>query len=141
MLVKWNPIPATIFSDLERAFWRDWNGETSTAVEFAPHVDVTEEKDKFTVRVELPGVKREDVKATLENQVLILTGEKKRVQEKQEASYHRREAVYGKFERRFRLGSNVDQEKIKADYKDGVLEITLPKSAQAQSKEIEIRVS
>ncbi|MGH7496863.1 MAG: Hsp20/alpha crystallin family protein [bacterium] len=141
MLVKWNPIPATIFSEFEKALWQDWNGDRNAAVEFAPHVDVIEEKDKFTVRVELPGVKRENVKATLENQVLILTGEKKREQEKQDANYHRREVAYGKFERRFRLGNNVDREHIKADFKDGVLEITLPKTAQAQSKEIEIRIS
>ncbi len=132
MLVKWNPLPASIFSDLEKAFWQD------AAVEFAPRVDVVENKDKFVVRVELPGVKRENVKITLENQALILSGEKQRAQENGEANYHFREVAYGKFERRFRLGNNVDREHIKADFKDGVLEITLPKSAQAQSKEITI---
>ena len=135
MLVKWNPLPASIFSELEKAFWQD------PAVEFAPRVDVVENKDKFTVRVELPGVKRENVKITLENQALVLSGEKQRTQENGEANYHFREVAYGKFERRFRLGNNVDREHIKADFKDGVLEITLPKTAQAQSKEIEIRVS
>jgi HSP20 family protein len=141
MLVKWNPFPATIFSGLEEAFWGDWRGDRDTAVEFAPHVDVIENKDKFIVRVELPGVKRENVKVTLENQVLTLSGEKHREQDNKDVNYHRREAAYGKFERRFRLGSNVDRDQIKADYKDGVLEVTLPKTAPAQSKEIEIRMS
>ena len=134
MLVKWNSFPATLFSELENAFWRD------TVVEFAPRVDVSEGKDKFTVRAELPGVSREQVKITVENDVLTLSGEKRYSEDKQESNYRLREAAYGKFERRFRLGNNLDREHITADYKDGVLEITLPKSAQAQSKEIAIKV-
>lgn len=142
MLVKWNPIPAAIFSEFERALWRDWNGDREAAADdFSPRVDVIEDKDKISVRVELPGVKRENVKVTLENQLLTVSGEKQREKESKEASYHRREVAYGKFERSFRLGNNIDRERIQADYKDGVLEITLPKTAQAQSKEIEIRMS
>jgi HSP20 family protein len=141
MLVRWNPFPATVFSELEKAFWQGLDGDRDSAVEFAPHVDVIENKDKFTVRVELLGVKRENFKVTLENQVLTLSGEKNREQEHKDANFHRREVAYGKFERRFRLGDNVNREQIKADYKDGVLEVTLPKSASTQSKEIEIQVS
>lgn len=135
MLVKWNHLPTSLFSEFEKAFWPE------TAVEFAPRVDVLENKDKFTVRVELPGVKRENVKVAVENQILILSGEKHRAQENGDANYHYREVAYGKFERRFRLGNNVDREHIKADFKDGVLEITLPKSKEAQSKEIAINVN
>jgi len=141
MLVKWNAFPVTVWSELEKALWRDWNGTGDQAVEFAPHVDVIENKEKFTVRVELPGVKQENVKVTLESQALILSGEKLREQESAEANYHTREVAYGKFERRFRLGNNVDREHIKASFKDGVLEITLPKTAQAQSKAIEISMN
>ncbi len=134
MLVKWNPLPATIFNELEKAFWRE------AATEFAPRVDMVENKEKFTVRVELPGVQREHVKITLENDVLSLTGEKRHEQNSKDSNYHLRETAYGKFERRFRLGNNVDREHLAADYKDGVLEITLPKSKEAQSKEIAINV-
>jgi HSP20 family protein len=140
MLVKWHPA-ATIFSDVEKAFLRNWFTESDTAVAFAPDVDVLENKDGFVLRAELPGLKKDDLKITLDNGVLTLAGEKRYETEKDEKNYHLRETRQGKFERRFRLGEGIDRSSIKADYKDGVLTLSLPKSREALSREIAITVN
>jgi HSP20 family protein len=138
MLVKWNVDP--IFSAFERPLLRDWfDGENQVAA-FTPRVDVTENNDSFIVRAELPGVKPEDVKLALEHNMLTLSGEKRYEAKSDEANYHRRESRYGKFERSFRLTDNIDRSNIAAEYKDGVLSITLPKTKEAQSQEIKIQV-
>jgi HSP20 family protein len=101
---------------------------------------VAENKENFVVRAELPGLKKEDVKLSLENNVLTLSGEKRYEDKRDEENYHLRESRYGKFERSFRLTDNIDRSKIAAEYKDGVLSITLPKTQEAQPKEIAIQV-
>jgi HSP20 family protein len=100
---------------------------------------VTENKDSFVVRAELPGIKQEEVKLTLEHNMLTLSGEKRYEEKSDEANYHRRESRYGKFERSFRLTDNIDRSNIVANYQDGVLSITLPKTKEAQSQEIKIQ--
>lgn len=142
MLVKWNlaPVVPSIFSAFERPLLRDWlDGEKEIAT-YSPRVDVTENKESFVVRAELPGLKKEDVKLSLENNVLTLSGEKRYEEKRDEENYHLRESRYGKFERSFRLTDNIDRSKIAAEYKDGILSITLPKTKEAQPKEIAIQV-
>ena len=137
MLVKWNVSP--IFSAFERPLLREWFDGDNQVAAFTPRVDVTENKDNFVVRAELPGLKQEEVKLTLEHNMLTLSGEKRYEEKSDEANYHRRESRYGKFERSFRLTDNIDRSNIVADYKDGVLSITLPKTKEAQSQEIKIQ--
>jgi HSP20 family protein len=141
MLAKFNlaPVPS-LFSVFERPLLRDlFEGETQV-VAYAPRVDVVENKENFVVRAELPGIKKEDVKLTLENNVLTLSGEKRYEEKRDEDNFHLRESRYGKFERSFRLTDNIDRSNIAADYKDGVLTISLPKTKEAQPKEISIQV-
>jgi len=142
MLAKFNlaPVPS-FFSVFERPLLRDLFDGEERVVTYAPRVDVVENKENFVVRAELPGMKKDEVKLTLENNVLTLSGEKRHEEKRDENNYHLQETLYGKFERSFRLTDNVDRSNIAADYKDGVLTITLPKTKESQSKEIAIKMS
>jgi len=142
MLAKFNlaPVPS-IFSVFERPLLRDLFDGGEQVVTYSPRVDVVENKENFVVRAELPGMKKDDVKLNLENHVLTLTGEKRHEEKRDEGNFHLRESRYGKFERSFRLTDNIDRGKIAADYKDGVLVITLPKTKESQSKAIAINMN
>jgi HSP20 family protein len=108
---------------------------------WSPPVDIQEREDAYLVEVELPGLTKDDVKITMENNILTIKGEKKSEQEEKRGSYHRTERVYGSFLRSFTLPSSVKSEKIEAHYKNGVLTITLPKVEEAKPKAIEVKVS
>lgn len=142
MLAKFNlaPVPS-FFSAFERPLLRDLFDGEAPVVTYTPRVDVVENKENFVVRAELPGMKKDDVKLTLENNVLTLSGEKRAEAIREEDNFHLRESRYGKFERSFRLTDNIDRSNIAADYKDGVLTISLPKTKESLSKEIAIKMS
>jgi HSP20 family protein len=112
-----------------------WEGSWS------PAVDVVQDSDRFHVRVDLPGMKREEIGITLNGDTLTITGEKKRENEVKEDSYFRAERYYGKFSRSLTLPSSVDANKIEATYKDGVLDITIPRSEEAKPKQIKIQTA
>ena len=103
-----------------------------------PAVDVFEDKDKLTVKAELPGFKREDLNVSLHENNLILSGERKYEDEQKEGEFYRSERFYGKFQRSVPLPFPVDASKIGAHYRDGVLTVTMPKSEQAKAKRIEL---
>ncbi|HHY85316.1 MAG TPA: Hsp20/alpha crystallin family protein [Verrucomicrobia bacterium] len=105
-----------------------------------PAVDVLEDKDKLVVKAELPGFKREDLNVTLQGDHLVLSGERKFEEEKQEAEFYRSERFYGRFHRAIPLPFSVEQENIQARYKDGVLTVTLPKSEKSRGRQIEVAV-
>ena len=107
---------------------------------WAPAVDIYEHEGNIVLKAELPGIDSNDVDIRLENNVLTLRGERKVDHEVKQENYHRVERAYGSFSRSFTLPSIVDQEKIKAEYKDGVLELTLPKREEAKPKQISIKV-
>jgi len=107
--------------------------------EMAP-VDLKETDDGYTMKVELPGLEKEDIKISLEQNVLTLSGEKKDEDTKKNASFHQREIRYGWFERSFNLPGDIDGDKIKAKMKKGVLTIEVPKKASAKPKRIPITV-
>ncbi|MCL5266803.1 MAG: Hsp20/alpha crystallin family protein [Bacteroidetes bacterium] len=109
--------------------------------DWAPRVDVMEHQDSYTIKAELPGVSKNDVKITLHENVLSIRGEKKQEKEEKDANFHRVERSYGVFERQFALPTGVKSDKIDASYKDGILTITLPKVEEAKPKEIEVKVS
>lgn len=104
-----------------------------------PSADISEGKDTYTVKIELPGVTKDDVKITLQENMLTVHGEKKQENETKRENYHRVERSYGSFSRSFRLPSLVKADKIDANYKDGVLTIVLPKAEEAKAKEIDIK--
>jgi HSP20 family protein len=103
-----------------------------------PPVDVFEDKEGIKLTAELPGVKAEDVKISLENQTLTLRGEKKQIAEETVEKVHRYERSYGSFERTFTLPSTVVCEKIQATFEDGILTVTLPKVEKAKPREIPV---
>jgi HSP20 family protein len=115
-----------------------WNGGT-VASAWTPTVDVFEDKENLKIVMELPGVKPEDVKLSLENQVLTIQGEKKQVAEESSERWHRYERSYGSFERMFTLPSSVDAERIQAKVENGLLTVTLPKAERARPRQIEIK--
>ena len=118
---------------------REENGTLTAS--WTPAVDVFEDKDSVKIIAELPGVKPEDVKLSIENNVLTLRGEKKQTAEEKTERVHRYERAYGAFERTFNLPSTVDAENIQAAYDQGVLTIILPKVERARPREIPIKTA
>lgn len=103
-----------------------------------PTVDVVEEKDRILVKADLPGMKEEDIHVEVEDGALTLRGERRQETESREGKAHRIERSYGAFLRSFTLPANVDHTKVAASYKDGVLEVTLPKREGTRPKEVKI---
>jgi HSP20 family protein len=123
---------------LDEAFtgWPNGNGALTSA--WLPSVDVFEDKESLKIVAELPGLKPEDVKITLENSTLTLRGEKKQVAEEKTERVHRYERSYGSFERSFSLPNTVDTDKVAASFENGVLTIALPKAEKAKPREIAV---
>lgn len=105
-----------------------------------PVADIEEEKDKYIVKAELPGVKQENIKVSLVNNTLTIQGERKAEHKEKHEGFHRYERVQGEFRRSFHLPTEVDADKIKAKQKNGVLEVEIPKSEKANPKEISVKV-
>lgn len=136
MLVRWNDA-----SLLPRALsvFDEWFDRPFLALRtFTPRVEVREQPKEFVLRAELPGVSKDEVKITLENRTLTISGEKKFEKREDGENVHIHETAYGEFSRSFNLGTGVDESKIKAEYKDGILTVTLPKSEKAVGRTIEI---
>ncbi len=110
--------------------------------DWAPSVDIEEDKDKYLIRADLPGVKKENIDVKLENGVLSIRGEKRSESETGEGTRnHRKERFYGTFARSFTLPDSVQSDAVEAHYKDGVLSLTVPKAEEAKPKAIDIKIS
>lgn len=107
---------------------------------FVPALDVAEENNQYIIKADVPGFNKEDVHLSFDNGVLTIEGERKNDVEHKDKKYHRVERSYGKFVRSINLGTGVDAQAIKANYKDGVLTVTVPKSEKAKPKTIDISV-
>ena len=121
----------------------DWEPFRRSGDEFgiaAPHVDVSESDNGYEVVADLPGMDEKDINVELKDDVLILSGEKKEERQEKEKDYHVSERRFGSFRRSFQLRSQVDQNKTSATFKNGVLTITLPKTAEAQKKSRKIDI-
>jgi HSP20 family protein len=127
---------------LDEAFgtYQEQDGRTITA-SWYPACDVFEDKEAIKIVAEVPGVKPEDVKLSLENSLLTIRGEKKQQAEERSERVHRYERSYGAFERTFALPSTVDPERIQAGYENGILTVTVPKAERARPREIPVKVS
>lgn len=106
-----------------------------------PACDVFEDKDAVKIVAEVPGVSPEDVRLSLENNLLTIRGEKKQQAEERTERVHRYERTYGSFERTFALPNSVDPEKIAAQYESGILTVVIPKAERARPREIPVKVS
>ncbi len=104
-------------------------------------MDISETEAEYLIKAELPEVKKEDVKITVEDGVLMIQGERKQETEEKAKKFHRIERSYGRFVRSFTLPDSVDEAGVKAIYTDGVLNLRLPKSEKAKPKQIEVKVA
>jgi HSP20 family protein len=119
---------------------KDGGKEAMTVAEWVPLVDIVEDEKEYLIKAELPEVKKEDVKVTVEDDVLTITGERKYEKEEKGKKYHRVERAYGSFERSFTLPEDADGSKVSAEFKDGILKVRLPKSEKAKPKAVEVKV-
>ena len=117
--------------DDEARFFGDW----------APPVDIQETDKEYLIKAELPEMKKEDVKVEMLDGVLTIEGERKQEKEEKGKKFHKVERSYGKFVRQFALPSEVEPTKVEAEYKDGVLNVHLPKTVAAKPKQIEVKVA
>jgi HSP20 family protein len=114
--------------------------EGLSLTEWVPPVDITEDEKEYIIRTELPGVKKEDVKVTVEGGVLSITGERKVEKEEKEKKYHRLEPSYGRFIRSFTVSEGASSDKVVAEFKDGVLSVRLPKDEKAKPKLVDVQI-
>ncbi|WNM62154.1 Hsp20/alpha crystallin family protein [Candidatus Nitrospira neomarina] len=115
--------------------------EALRVAEWAPLVDITEDTKEYLVKAELPEVKKDEIKISVQNDVLVLSGERKYEKEEKDKKYHRIERAYGSFSRSFTIPEDADPEKVSAEFKEGVLHVHLPKSDRAKPKSIAVKVS
>lgn len=150
-LIRWNPRNEVEVADPFRAFdqmfedlWRNWPArffsEGTTGI-LRPAMDVIESDKEVTIRVDLPGLKPDDVKVEVEDNTLSVSGEVGDTVEKEGERYHYRERSYGAFQRSVRLPSTVDTDKVEATFENGVLNIVLPKLPHAQPRQITVKAN
>jgi HSP20 family protein len=113
----------------------------SPLTDWAPALDVYEDKDNLVVQTELPGLKREDINVTLQDGVLVISGERRTEEKRNEGEIRRQERFYGKFQRTLTLPTPVAADKVKAQYKDGILIVTVPKAEEAKPRKIDVSVN
>lgn len=146
-LVKWSPFRE--LEDIQKGLNRFFNELPGRPIEndglfftdWTPVVDVHETEKEYLIKAELPEVKKEDVKVEMIDGVLTIEGERKQEKEEKGKKFHRMERSYGKFVRQFALPSEVESTRIQAEFKDGMLNVHLPKTAQAKPKAIEVKVA
>ena len=144
-LVPWRPLGelGSFRKEMDR-FWNRFFGETALSrtftEEWVPSVDISETKDSFVVKAELPGLEAKDVDVSISGDLLTIKGEKKKEEEEKDDHSYCAERYYGSFQRSFRLPVNIQADKIEATFDKGVLKVTLPKVEEAKKKEIEIKV-
>lgn len=131
------------FDNFFEGFFRPVRGlERASQSAVIPAVDISENDEQYVVRAELPGVKKEDISVTVEDGVLRISGESKSEhQDKENGRVIRQERHYGQYVRSLRLGTEVDEQKAKAHYKDGVLELVLPKAESVKPRRIAVDVN
>ena len=148
MLTPWNPRKE--FEELEKRM-ASWFGrepislksdkEMMKVMDWTPSVDVTEDEKEYLITADAPGVKREDLKVTVADGVLSISGERQYEKEEKGKKFHKVERSYGSFARSFTLPEDADEEQLSAQFKEGVLTVHLPKTAQAKAKTKEVKVS
>ena len=146
-LVRWDPFRELedMSERLNRVFsrptLRNTGKENLTVADWMPTVDISETESEYLIKAELPEVRKEDVKVTVENGVLTLQGERRQEKEEKGRRFHRVERSYGSFVRSFTLPESVDEGGVNAEYKDGVLALHLPKSEKVKPKAIDVKVA
>lgn len=144
---RWNPFKerdelesrlATVLAAREAT--ANGGKEALTVTQWSPLVDITEDEKEYLIKAELPDMKKEDVRLRVEQDVLTISGERKFDKEEKGRKYHRIERAYGSFVRSFSLSEDADGNNVTANFKDGVLQVHLPKSVKAKQKTVEIKI-
>ena len=144
-LIKWQP-----FGEFDNAFGRLMpsllahfprvSADNGGKFEWAPSADISETDSEYLIRAELPAVRKEDVKVTLDEGMITISGERKENKETKDEKFHRVESFRGAFSRSFSVPDNIDEKSIRAESKDGVLTVHLPKTKASTSKAVEVKV-
>jgi HSP20 family protein len=150
-ITRWDPFHELeeVSNQLNRLFGRSAMGRAApeaardalTKFDWAPSVDIAETPEEFQVKAELPEVKKEDIKVAVENGLLRIEGERRQEKDEKTKKFHRVERSYGSFLRSFTLPDNVDASKVQAEFKDGVLNVHLPKAPASKPKTVEVKVA
>lgn len=147
-LVKWDPFRELedVSNRLNRLFARSLvKAEPASDIlplnDWIPTTDISETDTAYLIKAEIPGVNKEDVKVTLQDGMLTIKGERRQEKEEKDKKFHRIERSYGSFLRSFRMPDDADESAVKAEFKDGMLNVTLAKSEKAKPKAIEVSVS
>jgi HSP20 family protein len=131
--------------DFNRLFNTTWprlfNGEEALSGTWAPSVDIYEDQNSIVLEADLPGMKPEDFKLSIENYKLTLSGERKFEKDEKGENFHRVERSYGSFTRNFSLPSTVNVDEVNAEFKDGVLRVTLPKKEEVKARQVQVKVT
>lgn len=145
-VIRWTPSRNLLSSwdEFDRLFNRRYGGERptdgqTTDTAWTPALDMTEKEDRYVLQLELPGISPDDVQITLDDNVLTIQGEKQRSEDSEEKERAYRERRFGKFERNFYLNDDVDSEGIEAEYDQGIMTLTLPKSRKSVPRDIPVR--
>jgi len=142
---RWDPFHqlSSLRDEIDRLFGSPFSALSEGLQPFmsgwSPALNLYEDKDNFLVKAELPGMKKEEIEIQLHDGVLTLSGERKEEKKSESADIHRSERFVGRFQRTLTLPSQVDVDKVKANYQDGILTVTLPKSEAAKPKQIQIK--
>jgi len=141
-IIRWNPMREMFWDDFGKEFRKMMRGEMEKMGEtgefWAPPIDLSETPDAYTVRADLPGIRPEDVNVEVHDDTVTVSGERREERTSEKENVHIKEVSYGKFMRSGRLPVSVDPEKVKANFEDGVLKVSLPKSEKVKPKKIEI---
>ncbi len=146
-LIKWDPFRELedVSNRLNRVFGRPLSrmepNEMFTVADWTPSADISETETAYLIKAEIPGVNKEDVKVTIQDGMLTIQGERKMEKEEKDKKFHRIERSYGSFMRSFRVPDDADESAVKAEFKDGVLNVTLNKTAKPKPKSINVSVS
>ena len=142
-ITRWDPFREVVsLQNRLNSLFRDFNEADSplTTASFVPAVDIYEDAQKVTLKLEVPGIEEKDLDVRVENHTLTVKGERKFEKEEKEENFHRIERRYGSFFRAFTLPTTVDTENVRASYNAGVLKLELKKKAEAQPKQIKVNV-
>lgn len=147
-LVKWDPIKELedVSTRLNRMFGRfparaESGQELLGVADWSPSADIAETDTAYLIKAEIPGVQKEDVKVTVQDGMLTMQGERKMEKEEKGKKFHRIERSYGSFVRSFRVPDDADENSVKAEFKDGMLNVTLAKSEKAKAKSVNVTVT
>ncbi len=148
LLTRWDPTQDLQEFEKRLSSWmgrpslaKDRDKESMRVMDWAPSVDITEDDKEYLIKADLPEIKKEDVKISVEDGVLAISGERKYEKEEKGKKYHRVERSYGSFERSFTVPADAEEEKVSAQFKDGVLMVHLPKGETAKPKRLQIKVT